>query len=56
MLLLQPADTRFEVKGRFRLPKTSRRDAWAHPVIHDGRLYLRYHEDLFSYDIKRGQD
>ena len=27
-------------------------DAWAHPVLLDGRLYLRYHETLWCYDVK----
>jgi hypothetical protein len=52
MLLLQPGEKSFEVKGRFRLADARERDAWAHPVIHQGRLYLRYHERLFCYDIK----
>jgi hypothetical protein len=28
------------------------RDAWAHPVLCDGRLYLRYHDTLWCYDAK----
>lgn len=52
MLLLQPGEKSFEVKGRFRLAEARERDAWAHPVIHQGRLYLRYHERLLCYDIK----
>ena len=42
-----------EVTGRFRLPVARiRRDAWAHPVLNDGRLYLRYHDKLWCYDVK----
>jgi outer membrane protein assembly factor BamB len=52
MLLLQPGQTEFQVRGRFRLADAKPRDAWAHPVIHNARLYLRYHETLFCYDIK----
>jgi outer membrane protein assembly factor BamB len=52
MLLLEPTEKEFAVKGRFRLAETTRRDAWAHPVIHQGRLYLRYHEVLTCYDVK----
>ncbi len=51
MLLLEPTDKQFEVRGRFRLADASRRDAWAHPVIHNKRLYLRYHDTLHCYDI-----
>ncbi len=52
MLLLEPTATRFEEKGRFRLATARDRDAWAHPVIHDGRLYLRYHDTFSCYDIR----
>ncbi|MDP3069147.1 MAG: PQQ-binding-like beta-propeller repeat protein [Opitutaceae bacterium] len=54
MLLLEPTETKFEVRGRFRLPGTNERtrDAWAHPVIHQGRLYLRYHDTVVCYDIR----
>lgn len=55
MLLLKPTSTQFEVKGRFRLAEASGRDAWAHPVIHDKRLYLRYHDTLSCYEIGAGE-
>jgi hypothetical protein len=31
---------------------TKKHDVWAHPVILDGRLYLRYHDTLWCYDVK----
>jgi outer membrane protein assembly factor BamB len=52
MQLLNPTDTEFEVKGRFRLITSRDRDAWAHPVILDGRLYLRYHDTVYCYDVR----
>ncbi len=55
MLLLRDAGTKFEVEGRFRLGSPRDRDAWAHPVILDGRLYLRYHDTLYCYDIRTQQ-
>lgn len=51
MRLVEPAAAEFKLHGQFRLAKASN-DAWAHPVILNGRLYLRYHEDLFCYDVK----
>lgn len=49
--LLKPKG--LEITGRFRLPAAKiRRDAWAHPVLNDGRLYLRYHDALWCYDVK----
>jgi len=50
--LLRPGSEGLDVVGRFRLVKRRIRDAWAHPVLHDGRLYLRYHETLWCYDVK----
>jgi len=41
------------IAGTFRLVSDRVRDAWAHPVLLDGRLYLRYHETLWCYDVQR---
>jgi hypothetical protein len=51
MALLKPAEAGFEVAGRFDLV-AGKRDAWAHPVILDGRLYLRFHDKLYCYDVR----
>ena len=50
--LLKPGSESLDVVGRFRLVQRRVRDAWAHPVLHDGRLYLRYHDTLWCYDVK----
>jgi len=50
--LLNPTAKEFEVTGRFRLVPGRKSDAWTHPVISNGRLYLRYHETLFCYDVR----
>lgn len=52
MLLLRPTEKEFEVRGRFRHAAARDHDAWAHPVIHQGRLYLRYHDTVSCYDIR----
>lgn len=52
MRLIRPTRTGFEVKGRFRLTPERRDDVWAHPVIADGRLYLRDHDTLYCYDVR----
>jgi outer membrane protein assembly factor BamB len=52
MRLLEPTATRFEVRGQWRLPNTRGRDAWAHPVVYDGRLYVRYHDALHCHDVR----
>jgi outer membrane protein assembly factor BamB len=51
--LLRPGPDGLQIAGRFALVAEKVRDAWTHPVLHDGRLYLRYHDTLFCYDVKR---
>lgn len=51
--LLKPGESGFEIVGRFRLTPNRVNDAWTHPVIWEGRLYLRYHESLRCFDVKR---
>jgi outer membrane protein assembly factor BamB len=51
--LLKPGSNGLEVVGRFALVDEKVRDAWTHPVLHDGRLYLRYHDTLFCYDVRQ---
>lgn len=50
--LLKLGTNSLEIEGRFRLVTNRVRDAWAHPVIQDGKLFLRYHDSLWCYDIK----
>ncbi len=40
----------FRTVGSFELAK--RKDAWAHPVLCKGRLFLRYHDTLYCYDVR----
>lgn len=50
--LLKRGPYGLEIVGRFDLLTNRVRDAWAHPVLYDGRLYLRYHDALWCYDVK----
>lgn len=43
----------FELKGRFQQPDRSDKNAWPHPVIAGGRLYLRDQDKLFCYDLRK---
>lgn len=54
MALLRPTESAFEFEGRFRLVPDRQSDVWTHPVILDGRLYLRYHDILSCFDIRSG--
>ncbi len=49
--LLKPGAAGFEVMGRFSIETGKYKDAWAHPVLLDGRLYIRHHETLRCYDV-----
>jgi hypothetical protein len=51
--LLKPGPNGLEIVGRFALVTGNVRDAWTHPVLLDGRFYLRYHDMLFCYDVKK---
>jgi hypothetical protein len=42
----------YREKGRFRQPDRSRFPAFAHPVVANGRLYLRDADVLLCYDVK----
>jgi outer membrane protein assembly factor BamB len=50
--LLDPDHQGLKLRGKFRLVSQRVRDAWAHPVLLDGRLYLRYHDVLTCYDVR----
>jgi len=51
-LLLKPTAEGFRTLGAFPIGQNIRKDAWAHPVLCGGRLYFRYHDTLFCYDVK----
>jgi outer membrane protein assembly factor BamB len=55
MALINPTPQGFEFKGKFRLVSGRKNDVWTHPVVLDGRLYLRYHDTLYCYDVCASQ-
>jgi outer membrane protein assembly factor BamB len=52
MLLIEPNADRYVERGRFEQPGRSDKRAWAHPVVANGRLYLRDQDLLLCYDVK----
>ena len=40
----------FKTRGSFQL--AAGKDVWAHPVVCQGKLFLRYHDTLFCYDVR----
>ena len=49
--LAEATPTGYVEKGRFEIPDKGL-PSWAHPVISDGRLYVRNQDTLLVYDIK----
>jgi len=52
MLLIEPNPKRYVERGRFQHPDRSGSPAWPHPVIANGKLYLRDQDVLLCYDVK----
>jgi outer membrane protein assembly factor BamB len=50
--IVQSGEGGLQVTGKFQLIIDRVRDAWTHPVLLDGRLYLRYHDSLWCFDVK----
>lgn len=49
--LIEANPKKYVEKGAFNALKDSG-PAWPHPVVHDGKLYLRHRDILLCYDIK----
>ena len=55
MGLVPATSTEHKVVSQFDLPAGGEGQAWAHPVVCGGRLYLRHGEFLYAYDIRGEQ-
>ena len=51
--LAEASSTGYREKGRFDIPDKGL-PSWAHPVVSNGRLYVRNQDTLLVYDIKAG--
>jgi outer membrane protein assembly factor BamB len=54
MALVEATPEKYDLKGTFMPPARpgAKKEAWAHPVISEGKLYLRHWDVLFCYDVK----
>jgi len=52
MLLIEPNSKQYVERGRFDQPDRSGQAAWPHPVIANGKLYLRDQDLLLCYTVK----
>jgi outer membrane protein assembly factor BamB len=51
MVLFEPSPKAYIERGRFEQPDRSRASAWPHPVVANGKLYLRDQDVLLCYDV-----
>jgi len=51
--LIEATPAGYRETGRFKPPEQSGKHAWPHPVIANGKLYLRDQDILLCYDIKQ---
>ena len=54
MTLVKADPDSFQEVGSFKIPGSGDRPSWAHPVILDGRLYLREGDKILCYSISGG--
>lgn len=52
LILIEPNRERYVERGRFKQPDRSRQPAWTHPVMANGKLYVRDQDVLFCYDVR----
>jgi len=52
MVLIEPNPKQYVERGRFEQPDRSKQPAWTHPVVANGKLYLRDQDVLLCYNIK----
>ena len=52
MVLAKASPEKYEEVGSFTVPNSGERPSWTHPVILDGKLYVRENNALLCYDIK----
>src|ERR1051325_3939029 len=52
MLLIEPSAKEYVERGRFEQPDRSKEPAWPHPIIANGKLYLRDQGTMFCDDVK----
>lgn len=51
MTLVKATPEGYETSGTFEVPGGGKGMYWAHPVVCDGKLFIRHTDKLFAYDI-----
>ncbi|MSU61324.1 MAG: polyvinylalcohol dehydrogenase [Pedosphaera sp.] len=50
--IIEASPTGWKEHGRFDQPDRSDKNSWAHPVVSDGKLYIRDQDILLCYEVK----
>ncbi|MFW6171867.1 MAG: PQQ-binding-like beta-propeller repeat protein [Planctomycetota bacterium] len=51
--LVKPTPAEHKLVSEFTIPEGGEGPVWAHPVVCDGRLYIRHGDLLFAFDVKQ---
>ncbi len=52
MALVEANPTAYKVVSTFKIPGSDERPSWSHPVILEGKLYIREQDKILCYDIR----
>jgi outer membrane protein assembly factor BamB len=52
MVLMEANPKEMKVVSQFTLPEPSGKQSWPHPVIANGRMYIRDQDKLHCFDVK----
>ncbi len=52
MVLAKASPEKYEEQGSFTVPGSGENPSWAHPVVLDGKLYLREGDAIHCYEVK----
>lgn len=50
--LVKATSSGFELAGRFEIPQKSDKPSWPHPVVANGKLFIRDQDKLHAFDVK----
>jgi outer membrane protein assembly factor BamB len=52
MTLVKADPNEFHEVSKFEIPGSGKRPSWSHPVVADGKLYLREGDNILCYDLR----
>jgi outer membrane protein assembly factor BamB len=52
VILVPALPEQYSTASQFSIPKAGQGPTWAHPVVCDGRLYIRHSDYLYVYDVR----